>query len=313
VSLDGGTTTFEHCLFDQNVTLDLTLGEGGAMYARDASCTLLDCQFTNNDCRGNPSSQTDVATRGGAIRFFQRGAVDRHVVRVEGCRFERNQADTGAGAFATGGTYTFERCEFDENRVHNFKGDGGALFNEAGHVAIAHCVAWRNEAFRGSGLASVDRFGTGVVPFSDTRVVGSTFNSNIGDCVYLRNGNTAVIENCVFWGNGTLESEFTEINALNGTERLADVRTTCVEHLSTLRGSGNVSGDPLFVDAFNGNLRLGAGSSCADAGNELVDFEPFTRGFQPTPPFDLDGRARILDGNGDGSATIDMGAFELQP
>ena len=65
-------------------------------------------------------------------------------------------------------------------------------------------------------------------------------------------------------------------------------------------------GEPTgFVDAPGGDYRLAAGSPLIDAG-------------LPAPPgglgaFDRDGLARSVDGNGDGAAAPDIGAFEYQP
>jgi hypothetical protein len=61
-------------------------------------------------------------------------------------------------------------------------------------------------------------------------------------------------------------------------------------------------GDAGFVDAANGDYRLSPGSPLIDAG------DPAT-----AQGFDLDGNPLVADGNGDGIARRDMGAFEYQP
>jgi serine protease len=76
--------------------------------------------------------------------------------------------------------------------------------------------------------------------------------------------------------------------------------------------NGNINADPKFVDSFGGNLRLAAGSPCIDRGNNYVDYYPTVPGFQSLPDTDIDGNWRIVDGNSDGTATVDMGAFENQ-
>lgn len=63
----------------------------------------------------------------------------------------------------------------------------------------------------------------------------------------------------------------------------------------------NIIRDPLFVDSLN-DFHLQEGSPCIDAGDNSVAADS-----------DLDGNARIVDGNDDDSAVVDMGAYEYQP
>jgi hypothetical protein len=64
--------------------------------------------------------------------------------------------------------------------------------------------------------------------------------------------------------------------------------------------AGNVSMDPAFVDAVHDDYHLQFGSPAIDAGSSAG-----------APTADFDGVPRPLDGNGDGLAAFDMGAFEF--
>ena len=60
----------------------------------------------------------------------------------------------------------------------------------------------------------------------------------------------------------------------------------------------------MFSDAANGDYRLNGASPCVDQG---------LNGAWGTDDLDLAGNGRLLDGNGDGDAVIDIGAFEYDP
>ena len=68
-------------------------------------------------------------------------------------------------------------------------------------------------------------------------------------------------------------------------------------------GTGNVDVDPVYADPTAGDYRLLAGSGCIDTGDNL----------SASGASDLAGNLRIVDGDGDGNATVDMGAYEYIP
>ena len=74
---------------------------------------------------------------------------------------------------------------------------------------------------------------------------------------------------------------------------------------TTPTGTNLLEEDPLFVDAANDDYTFKDNSPCIDAGT--TD----TTGLN-LPPYDAAGNVRIVDGNGDEQAVIDMGIYEYK-
>ncbi len=68
-------------------------------------------------------------------------------------------------------------------------------------------------------------------------------------------------------------------------------------------GTGNINEPPKFIDAVNGDYHLEPASDCIDTGDP---------GFVPAVgETDFDGEHRVWDGDGDGTARVDMGVDEV--
>ena len=103
------------------------------------------------------------------------------------------------------------------------------------------------------------------------------------------------------------------------------VRDICMHPLRDFPSGwddGNINGadpqeviidDPGFVDYENGDVHLLETSPLIDVGYNFVDIDPALAGIQFLPEFDLDGQPRIVDGDGNGVATVDIGAYEYSP
>ena len=87
---------------------------------------------------------------------------------------------------------------------------------------------------------------------------------------------------------------------------LIDEGTTPIDNVGDLNDiaecSANSIFDPLFTNASTGDIHLLPDSPAIDRGLEC-----------PVDGMDIDGRSRVVDGDGDGNATCDLGADEYEP
>jgi parallel beta-helix repeat protein len=116
-------------------------------------------------------------------------------------------------------------------------------------------------------------------------------NCNSGVRSYRKStnvGGRGSMQNSIVWGCGT------SILLLNGST--LDVSYSAIEGATVWPGLGNTAEYPDFVDVTGGNFRLGAGSLCVNAGQNMAWMAGAS---------DLDGADRILHD------VVDMGAFEV--
>lgn len=207
--------------------------------------------------------------------------------------------DDKGGMFNFYASPTVINCVFTGNH-------GSGMRNHGANPVVIHSTFIGNSAYIGGGMCNVD---------ASPIVTNCTFEGNAatdGGAMFNSNSNPIVI-NCTFHGNhveghggavyNSIDSTLTMINGIvwgNGPDSIQGPATISY---STIEGGwlgeGNIDTDPLFVAE---TLHLSAGSPCIDAGNNAEVPANLT--------MDLDGNPRIVDGNDDGEAVVDMGAYE---
>ena len=113
-----------------------------------------------------------------------------------------------------------------------------------------------------------------------------------GVCAY---GVANLYQNCIVYGNVSVNSGASWTNIFNVTaDNTNNYGYCCAPDIWTTK-RGNITGNPMFVDPANNNYRLGAGSSCLNAGTNLSWM---------TGALDLSGARRIF------GPRVDIGAYE---
>ena len=206
-----------------------------------------------------------------------------------------NTADQGGGMSNLGISPVLTNVTFSGN---SSGGEGGAMYNDGRRGESSPILT--NVTFSGNSAE-----GDG----------GGMYNNGLG-------GNSSPdVYNSIMWNN----RDSSGTGTISATIFLTGTATTTMTHSivqdsltggswiggSYLDGGGNLDADPLFIldidpstaPTTTGNLRLHPGSPAIDAGDNAYVTGVLT---------DLDGEPRVIDGNLDGTETVDMGAYETR-
>jgi predicted outer membrane repeat protein len=329
-----------HCTFSGNHA-----SNGGAVYVSGADAVIEACNFTSNIGENGGGAVlmlsgnlavADSSFVGNLAPLSAGGAAliqSTAQARFRRCRFAENVAERGGGVYiAFDAVVDFVRCDFLANVAT--QDHGGAIFSTSGTLIrlVGSRVIGNHHSVRDGGGVYAGSFGELLAVstlFAGNQAEGyggGTYNgagtlARYGNCTFTQNsaafdGNgmysvsAPVVENSILWNNAGLGA---------GDQIAGD--TPQINH-SCLPGSwggvGNISADPLFVDAdgvddmpgtLDDEVRLQNGSPAIDQGAidlvaaDAADTDDDGDTIEPTP-IDVDGHARVL------CAGVDMGASE---
>lgn len=233
-------------------------------------------------------------------------AMTIHSGRVKNVTFRLND-HMAVGNFPGTDTqnYTiFENCTFSQNFATNWPATAMEI---VGTSTISNCVFEGNYSHT---LKPAIYIGNR----SDTRILNCIFVGNSGGAI-VNSGVHSVIAHCTLVGNTPFGIEnrggqqwihnsilWDNLEQLIGFGTTSMVVQHCNIDQEGLSGQdGNIRQAPQFVSAAASDFRLGPASPCIDTGDNSAAGYAFT---------DVQGAPRRMDGDGDGNATVDMGAFE---
>ncbi len=318
----GKTMSISRCIFANNVAQ-----AGGAIHigATPGTVVVEDCEFSRNEARRRTTQAETAALGGGA--YVSSGTA--HFIR---CAFTGNQARYHGGGIYSGttGYLRVDSCRFYGNATTinalggSTQGAGGGIFLNSSS-SVSNSAFWDNRATSNGGAVAVIN-GTGRnnnVAITNCSLVYNralpTQNGGWDGGGIIVWGGSVAVDNTILWQNyfgasvvpdwdaAGAPQERHQIAAAGGTTLL---RNCCLNGPGNFTGRGNIHIDPELANIKLGDLTLGDASPCIDAGDTFVDLDPLLPGFQRLPIFDLAAKLRIADGNGDGLAAVDMGAFE---
>ncbi len=213
---------------------------------------------------------------GGGLYQSSLGAVSIVNATVSG-----NSATDGGGIYSTS-ALTFENSTLSTNTASN---NGGGIDNNGGAVSFASATVFGNTAgVDGGGIINESVFGA--FSLKNTIVARNQINGNPPNADVDVSG---VQFNSV--GNNLIGDRGSVTSFIDGAN--ADIVGVAGNEVDPLLGPLQDNGGPTLTHA------LGCSAAGRDAGTNVGVLATDQRGF-----------ARIFDGDGDGLATVDIGAFE---
>jgi len=260
----------------------------------------------------------------GNVLVFDSG--EGPAARLEGFTIKNGRASFGAGIDILAASPSIVGNIFDTNT--QTAGGYGAAIGGNGSSALIERNIFRNNSCDTQHLSGVITFVNGSSPDIVNNLIVD--NPCRAITITLPSGNSPQVSNNTIVGNRTGIKVSAQVNSTlhlyqnnilagnavgfeitNGTPANHPLfkNNLVFNNTSNYVGvadqtaiNGNLSADPLFVAPTTGNYHIAAGSPAVDAG-ATADFLPET---------DIDGEKRVIDGNGDGVRTVDIGADELK-
>ncbi|MBW1812439.1 MAG: right-handed parallel beta-helix repeat-containing protein [Deltaproteobacteria bacterium] len=257
---------------------------GGAINISNTTGSISNCTFTNNSVSG-PNYGGGICNTNGTT------------VTISDCTFTENAAASGAGIYNSSNT-TITRCLFIGNTADTTtNGSGAGIYNGSSTPTITNCI------FAGNSSTYI---GGGIMNYSSANAIitNCTFTGNNSDTngTITSSDSNPTITNCILWNNTGDE--------IHNISSSAPVISYCnIDQDGYVGSNNNIRSDPMFKDVSdsdptNWDLHLKRKSPCIDMGNTSAT---------GIPTIDFEGDERVIDGDRNGTASVDIGADEYIP
>jgi CSLREA domain-containing protein len=303
IAITGSSTEVEisDSIFSGNIAMgdDPASDGGGALYNKSDTLEIIRSAFNGNLCPSGGS--------GGALHIGANAAA-----AISDSSFNGNVSgglsDGQGGAIYNVEALSISSCAFNGN-TSSASGKGGAIYNDKTGVAtIANSSFFSNNAGgEGGAICNVDTQHLS----SDSTI--SLFNTTLSNNHAASGGGAIYNEELVLLYNSIIDEGSGTGGTCAGTGTITGDSHN-LQHPGTDCGSSIPSADPLLeLPNFNGGpivslltQALEPGSPARDAGDDSVCAAA------PVNNKDQRGDQRPLDGDGDGIAVCDIGAFEAE-
>lgn len=271
INIGSGAPLILHNIVSNNVQVGCSGGVGGGGIEVIGASN--GAQIIGNTITGNNSGS---GARGGGIGLWTPGPV-----LIQGNFISGNTGSEGGGI---GGANDTSGVSIIENVIvgnTSLDTGGGIEIDNTVALVLNNTIVDNDAPGGGSGFFGAFSNSIGAMSVINNLVIGKSGQAALG-CRTFDTTNPSVFSfNDVFSPGGLAYGS----NCVNQTGQ-----------------NGNISVDPLFVNQVASDFHLQVTSPAIDAGSNNAP---------SLPAQDTGGNDRILDGNGDCTATVDIGAYEL--
>jgi len=278
IGLDGNNVTIRNNIISNN-----NAGRGAAISTLSGDKPPLNFLIADNKIENN----TGCDDHAGGMLLNGTGTVTRNIFDNNHSKHPDNYGWGGAICVANYDTTRIITLSHNIYRNNSAPSSGGAVFvDDRSKVIMKNELLYKNSTTKSTGSAIyVDAdYPAGkpasVLYMNNCTVWGNTSGAYNGAALFVQ-GSIAHIQNCIFWNNGK------DFEAIDDTKAIAELTVNYTLTQQGFTGTGNITSDPLFADAPNGDFHVKSkygrfkngqfvmddvSSPAIDAGNPASDF-----------------------------------------